>query len=140
MKDSFNENEVRRMISPTRGTGNTPLVSQIIDLQGKESMLIAIAIGTLADADATFTTLVEHDDDSALGSAASVPDAQLLGTESGASFTFANDDEVRKIGYIGDKRYVRLTITPASNDAGNHDLSAVAILGHARKGPQSSQS
>jgi hypothetical protein len=37
-----------------------------------------------------------------------------------------------------DKRYTRLTITPASN-TGNADVSAVAILGMARKGPKSTQ-
>ena len=50
-----------------------------------------------------------------------------------------DDDEVRKIGYIGDKRYVRLTITPAAN-TGNADLSAIAVLAGVRKAPRSSQS
>ena len=140
MRDTFNNLEIRRLIDPERGTDNTALVSQIIDLANRNSCLFAIAIGTLADADATFTVLVEDGNDSALSDNAAVADAFLIGTEAGASFTFTNDDEVRKIGYIGPKRYVRLTITPASNDSGNHDLAAVAILGHARKPPHTSQS
>lgn len=63
----------------------------------------------------------------------------LNGTEAGASFIFSDDEQVRKIGYIGAKRYVRLTITPVAN-AGNSDISATAILSHARKRPHSSQS
>ena len=47
-----------------------------------------------------------------------------------ASFTFGDDNETRKIGYIGDKRYVRLTITPTGNDSGNIFLAAIALLGH----------
>ena len=76
---------------------------------------------------------------SALSDAAAVPDEFLLGTEAGASFQFDDDNEVRKIGYIGPKRYVRLTITPAAN-TGNADISAVAVLGCGRTAPFSSQS
>lgn len=139
MRDLFNNLDIRRLIDPERGTDNTAVVSQIIDLANRGSCLFALAIGTIADADATFTVLVEDGDDSALSDNAAVADAFLIGTESGASFTFANDDEVRKIGYIGPKRYVRVTVTPADN-TGNFDLAGVAILGHARKPPHSSQS
>ena len=41
---------------------------------------------------------------------------------------FDDDDETRKIGYLGDKRYIRLTITPSAN-ASAALFSAVAILG-----------
>jgi len=139
MRDLFNQVDVRRAISPTRATDNTALVSQIIDLANANSMVFAIAIGTLADADMTTTILMEDGDDSALSDAAAVADAFLIGTEVGAAFTFANDDETRKIGYIGPKRYVRMTITPAAN-TGNADISAVALVSHIRKGPDSSQS
>jgi hypothetical protein len=61
-----------------------------------------------------------------------VVDEQLLGTEAGASFIFSDDNAVRKLGYLGGKRYVRLTITPASN-TGAWLVSAVAIKGTPRK-------
>ena len=61
--------------------------------------------------------------------AAAVDDADLLGTEALASFAFGDDDETRKIGYIGNKRYTRLTITPSAN-ASAALVAAVAILGH----------
>jgi hypothetical protein len=57
-----------------------------------------------------------------------VADADLLGAEALASFTFTHDDETRKLGYVGDKRYTRLTITPAAN-ASAALFSAVTILG-----------
>ena len=41
--------------------------------------------------------------------------ADLLGTTAGASFTFSDDNKIAKIGYIGSKRYVRLTVTPSNN-------------------------
>lgn len=119
-----------RAISPVSVADNTAAVSQIIDMKGFGSLEFVIATGSLADADATFTVLVEHGDDSALADAAAVPDAYLLGTEADASFTYANDDSVRKIGYAGNKRYVRLTVTPANNASAGL-IAAVALMGHA---------
>ena len=115
LKDNHNKYDVKRGISPVSVADNTAQVSQIIDMQGYQSLEFLIAAGSLADADATFTTLVEHGDVSNLSDAAAVADDQLLGTEAAASFTFSDDNAVYKIGYRGIKRYVRLTITPANN-------------------------
>jgi len=135
MREFFNSTKTARAISPVTGAGdNNPQVSQIIDRKGYESLLFEIATGTLADADATFTVLVEHGDDPALADAAAVTDQDLLGTEVLASFAFGDDDEIRKIGYKGSKRYVRLTITPAAN-TGAWGIGATALLGHARHSP-----
>jgi hypothetical protein len=136
MRDLHNKIKPMRAISPVVGTDNTALVSEIIDRQGYESLEFVIATGTLADADATFTALVEDGDNSALSDNAAVADSQLLGTEAGASFTFAADDSVKKIGYRGFKRYVRLTITPAAN-TGNAPIAVVAILGNPMLTPTS---
>ena len=129
MRDLHNNIKPSRAISPVVGTDNTALVSQIIDRQGFESLEFIIATGTLADADATFAVLVEDGDNSSLTDNAAVVDSQLLGTEADAGFTFAGDDAVKKIGYRGYKRYVRLTITPSGN-SGNAPIAAVAILGN----------
>ncbi|MGV3649849.1 MAG: hypothetical protein ACO1OK_00355 [Devosia sp.] len=135
MRDLANHLAVRRAISPAAAvTDNTPFVSQIIDLAGFQQAMFAINIGALADADATFTVLVEHGDAANLSDAAAVPDAQLTGTEAGASFRFDDDNQTRKIGYVGPKRYLRLTITPANN-SGNVFVAAVAILGTPRYWP-----
>lgn len=127
--DLHNHIKPLRAISPVSVADNTAAVSQIIDTLNFGSLEFVIAAGSLADADATFTVLVEHGDDSSLTDAAAVADDFLLGTEADASFTFAADDSVKKIGYAGNKRYVRLTITPANN-ASAALIAAVAILGH----------
>ncbi len=134
MRDLHNNIDVRRAISPVVATDDTAIVSQIIDCAGFDGVEFAIITGTLADADATFAVLVEHDDDSNLATAAAVADSQLLGTEAGASFTFAADNVTKKIGYIGTKRYVRLTITPTGN-TGNAPVAAVAIMGFPKLAP-----
>jgi hypothetical protein len=140
MRDLANHLEVRRAISPAAATAdNTAYVSQIIDLAGFQSLVFAILLGALADADATFTVLVEHGDVANLSDAAAVADAGLTGTEAAAGFNFGDDNKVRKIGYVGNKRYVRLTVTPANN-TGNVFLAAVAILSNTRYGALTSQS
>ena len=135
MQDLHNNIKVTRAISPAAATtDDTAWVSQIIDVRGYDSLEFAINIGALADADATFAVLVEDGDDSGLSDAAAVADTALLGTEALAGFTFADDNETRRIGYIGNKRYVRLTITP-TNNSGNAFVSALAIQGHPHQAP-----
>lgn len=127
MKDIHNKFTVLRAVSPVSDGDNTALVSQIIDTMGYHGLEFIILTGSLADADATFTVLVEDGSASDLTGGAAVADDFLLGTENQASFQFDDDNETRKIGYIGGKRYVRLTITPANN-ASAALISAVALL------------
>lgn len=135
MRDLANHISIKRAISPGAAVAeNTAIVSQIIDLAGYGSAMFAILIGDIADADATFTVLVEHSDQPSLSDAAAVPDSQLTGTEAAAGFRFDSDNQTRKIGYVGPKRYLRLTITPAGN-AGNAFIAASAILSDARYWP-----
>lgn len=136
MKDLFNNITVARAISPVSVSDNTAQVGVIIDRQGYNSLTFAIALGSLADADATFAVTIDHGDNSALSDAAAVPAADLLGTAALAGFTFADDNATRKIGYRGAKRYVRLTITPSGN-ASAALIAAVALLSHPHTAPTS---
>lgn len=139
MRDEASYMQVKRVISPVVVTNNTALVGQVIDRQGYDALTYIIAIGTLADDDATFTVLLEESDQSGSGFAP-VDDKDMISQTAGsapeaaASFGAADDDEVRKIGYIGNKRYTRLTITPANN-TGNAAIAAVAALARAEQKP-----
>jgi hypothetical protein len=135
-KDLHNNIDIKRAISPVSVSDNTAQVSQILDTRGYESIELVIATGSIADSDATFVVLIEDGDSATLTDAAAVSDTFLLGTEALAGFQFDDDNECRKIGYVGGKRYVRATITPASN-ASAALLSAVWVLGHARTAPSS---
>jgi len=129
MEDLMNSITPRVSIAPYAGASdNTAHVGAIIDRQGYESLTYLITTGVLSDADATFTVLLEDGEDPALADAATVTSAGLLGTAALASFTFADDNKSFKLGYVGEKRYTRLTITPANN-TGAHFFSAVAVLG-----------
>lgn len=129
MQDLHNNIHIKRVLSPASVADNTAQVGQIIDRQGFDALEYVIATGSLGDADATFTVLLEEGDAANLSDAAAVADADLLGTEALASFVFSDDDKVFKLGYKGNKRYTRLTITPGAN-ASAALLAAVAVLGH----------
>lgn len=135
-KDLHNSLHFVPLIVPVAArTDDTAIVSAIIDTAGYESVELALVTGTNTDADATFTVLVEDGAAANLSDNAAVADTFLLGTEAGASFTFADDGECRKIGYVGGKRYVRMTVTPSGNGAGNIFLSGIAVLGNSRDKP-----
>jgi hypothetical protein len=135
MRDLMNNIHVLRALSPVSGAAtDAAQVSQIIDVQGFDSLTFLIATGAVADAAATFAVLVEHGDAANLSDAAAVPDEDLIGTEALAGFSEADDDETRKIGYKGAKRYVRLTITPTGNLAA-WLIAALAVLGHPAQVP-----
>ncbi|HXT31370.1 MAG TPA: hypothetical protein VN716_18860 [Vicinamibacterales bacterium] len=139
MRDIYNKLKVVRALSPVdagAGGDDTAAVTQIIDLAGYGSALFVIALGAIADANVTFAVTMDEGDASNLSDASAVAAADLLGSYAGAGFIFSSDDGVRKIGYKGTKRYVRLTITPTGN-SGAWLASVVAILGHASLEPVS---
>ena len=133
LRDLLHHVSAARAISPVSGAADdTEVTSQVIDMQGYTGCLFVIATGSLADADATFTVLLEESDTNFSGENA-VADADMIGAtpEVTASFQFDDDNEVRVLDYIGTKRYVRLSITPANN-AGAWLHSAVALKYGAR--------
>jgi hypothetical protein len=124
----------KRCISPQSVADTTALVGQVIDGAGFGSLTYLIATGSIADADATFTVLLEESDASDMTGAVAVDDSNLIGTEVLAAFQFDDDNECRKLGYKGTKRYTRLTITPVAN-ASAALISAIALLGHPLTAP-----
>ena len=93
---------------------------------GYDGAMLAINIGANTDTNATFAVLIEDSDNNS--SWAAVADEYLNGTEALAGFQFDDDNELRKIGYSGIKRYLRATITPSGNDSGNIFVSAEWVL------------
>lgn len=115
-------------------TDNTAQVCTA-DRAGFESVEFLVALGTIADADATLTALVEDSDDNSTWAA--VADDFLLGVEA-MGLDFADDLATAKIGYVGGKRYVRITVTPAAN-TGSLPIAIVAVGGHPIRGAQTTQ-
>lgn len=129
-KDLHNNVRALRVISPvavgTTGTGKT---GAIIDRQGYGGVEFILGYGTITATSAVFTaTMFEGD---VTGTMTSVADADMLGTEllAGVAATTPRTSGVSKnvtkrLGYKGQKRYVRVDVkstvtaaTPVSVDA-----------------------
>ncbi len=140
MRDLYNNIEVRRAESPiaTANADDTVITTEIIDMRGFKSLVWVILLGNMVDAAFTTVFLMEHGDDSGLSDNTAVPDSQMDPTEDIASFDQADDNSVRKMGYVGEKRFVRLTITPSDN-SGDMPIAICALLGDADRRPTTAQ-
>jgi hypothetical protein len=129
MRDMTNNMHVVQLFPPKAAvTDGTAQVSNIIDLQGYDGCTLVYTTGVLTDADATWSCLVEEGDAANMSDAAAVADKDLIGTEALAAFIFSDDNECRKIGYKGSKRYLRVTIDDTTANTGNLFLAGVACL------------
>ncbi len=117
---------------------NTLLVGEVIDTANFDSLTFEFNTGIMADGGATWTVTVYDDDAVGMGTESAVADAFLIGTEAAVSWDHADDASVRKIGYIGPKRYVRVKVQPADNSSAS-PYSCNAVLGFARGGLQTTQ-
>lgn len=135
MRDITNLLHVVPAFAPVAATtDDTARVSAILDLLGYDGVMLSILTGTLTDADAMFALTLTAGDAANLSDGVAVTAAELVGTLAGGGFTFADDIESRKIGYIGPRRYIRATLTPTGN-TGNFFVAGNWILSKARYGP-----
>lgn len=122
---------VRALDPAAAGAAGTGRTSPAIDRRGYGALEFVIAYGSLASGAAATVRVLESD--TASGPFTSVADADLLGTEEdaglapGARTSGVNHLCVRKIGYKGYSRFVKLAIIPTVS--GVPVASAVAVLG-----------
>lgn len=114
-------------IAPVVVADNTVQKSAAIDVRQYHSVTFLIALGTIADVDATFAVVIKEGSTSTQTAHTAVAAVDLIGTNALASFTFADDGEMRKIGYKGAANYVSIEITPTGN-AGNAPMAVVAVF------------
>jgi len=119
----------------TQTNADTAIVGPIIDRKGYDSLTFCLLLGTMTDANVTGAVTFEHGDDSGLSDTAVPAATDLIGTPTLMGFQYDDDIECRKIGYVGVKRYVRVTVTPTGNDSGALPIACVAILGTPAAGP-----
>ena len=135
MRDLHNNIDLRPATDPyDHATGDAVITTEGVDLQGYDSVELAIQYGSIADSDVTFATVLYEDDNSDYSTESAVADVDLLGTEALATPLFSDDNEVFKLGYTGNKRYLRAKITPSGN-TGDLLFSALWILGHPANSP-----
>jgi hypothetical protein len=119
-------------LNPQAISSNTAVNGATIDTAGYESLEFVLQSATLTDG--TYTPSLTAGDAANLSDGAAVAAADLLGTIAGATFAATDDNAVKKIGYRGSKRYVRLTVTTTGVTTGG-TIGAVALLGDPRNLP-----
>jgi hypothetical protein len=142
MRDSLHNQTYLPMIGPVAVSDNTAQVSPWLNRTNAsfEALTFGILTGILADTDANFTVLMEEADAVDQSDAAPVADYDMISQvdgvapETAASFTFANDNVARKVGYIGHKAFVRITVTPSGN-TGSALIAVFADCSHMHQLP-----
>lgn len=131
-KDLHNNIGVVNALDSTAIGSNTTTNGEVIDTAGFESIEFVIKSETLTDG--SYAPTITEGDESDLSDGATATD--LIGAASDATFAATDDNTVKKIGYKGGKRYVRLNIVSTGVTTGG-TLSAVAVKGNARSKPTS---
>ena len=119
-------------INPQAIATNTTVSGLIIDLAGFNSAQFFIQSATLTDG--TFTPSITEGNQANLSDGTPTAAADLIGTIAAATFTSTDDNVVRKIGYNGNRRYIRLNITSSGVTSGG-TLAAVCVRGNALHAP-----
>lgn len=129
-RDLHNNIDSRVAVVEQAIVADATVVGEIIDTVGFESLEYIIQVGTITTGN--LALVIEESDDSGMAGATAVPAAETLGALTG--FIVTSDDEVRRIGSVGKKRYQRLTLEGTDTSVIDF-VSAVAVLGHPRRGP-----
>ena len=133
-KDLHNNINKVVALNQTTITTDTTTNGNIIDLQGYGACEFLIMAGTITDGD--YLPLIQEGDESNLSDAAAVADADLLGTEAGAQFvTNTDDNQVSSIGYVGNKRYVRLNLVSTNTATNGATFTGIALRGYPEDAP-----
>ena len=127
--DQKNNISVKNALNIQAISTNATTAGVEIDTQGFESLTFVIETG--ARTDGTVTPLIQETDASGSYSG-SVDDNDLIGTEALAALSTAQSRSI--IGYVGKKRYVKLSLVSTVVTSGL-TAGATAILGNARSNP-----
>jgi hypothetical protein len=124
MRDLHNTTSAVNALNGATIGSSTTTAGPTIDCQGFDSL--EIIVRSSAWTDGAFAVNVTESDASASGFTAA-PASSVLGA--GQSIGAANT--LAKVGYIGTKRYVRVSIVSTGVTSGGH-LSAVGVLARQR--------
>lgn len=124
MRDTHDNVKCVRSISPVAiGTTGTGQAGKIVDTQGYNGVEFIVSYGAVTATGAVFTLVVKEGD--ATGSMTSIADADLLGTEANAGLAAAatrtsgvSKNVTKRLGYIGQKRYVQAAKLSSTVTAG----------------------
>ena len=134
MKDLYNHIEFVQAIKPVLVKDNTVPAAATVDLAGFNSAVIELSVG-LKSADAgTITLKAEHSDATSFANVAAA-DIQGVTPAEGVIYTIDADSDdstsrIVKFGYVGGKRYLKLTIAEVGANANGVILGVTVVKGH----------
>jgi hypothetical protein len=134
MKDLYNHIEFVQAIKPVLVFDNTVPAAATVDLAGFNSAVIELSVG-LKSADAgTITLKAEHSDATSFADVAAA-DMQGATPAEGVIYTIDADSDdstsrIVKFGYVGGKRYLKLTIAEVGANANGVILGVTVVKGH----------
>ena len=134
MKDLYNHIEFVQAIKPVLVLDNTVPAAATVDLAGFNSAVIELSVG-LKSADAgTITLKAEHSDATSFAAVAAA-DMQGVTPAEGVIYTIDADSDdstsrIVKFGYVGGKRYLKLTIAEVGGNASGVILGVTVVKGH----------
>ncbi len=105
-----------------------------VDLAGHYSAMAEISVAAVTDG--TFAFELQESDVEGSGYAA-VADADLIGTEPTGVTTGSGDSTVYRVGYMGNKRYLKVVVTVSGSPATGAGLSVNILKGRPRHAPVS---
>ncbi len=130
MKDLHDNIKVTAVLAPATIDSDTTTAGAIIDTQGFESLEFVVQAGAIADG--AFAGALAESDAANMAGETVVAAASLLGTV--PSFADTEGGLVKKVGYRGTKRYVRLDLVSTDTDDGGL-FGAIAVQSNPRNSP-----
>jgi acetyl-CoA carboxylase beta subunit len=129
MLDGLNNKQIVHLGNVTV-SGATPAVSAYVDRKGFEKCTLVIVNNTVTDAGTTsgYTVTLQESADTAGSSAGAVAAGDAVnGTVTVTVTSDSADNAIAgSMGYIGEDRYVGITVTGTTNS--DADISVIAIL------------
>ena len=111
-------------------SSSTTTAGNIIDTQGYNALTFILNVG--ARTDGTYTLSIQHGDDSGLSDATTPDASDLVGTT--AATAVSTTQTMKKLGYVGNKRYVKVSVVSTSVTSGA-TVGVTALLGRPSVGP-----
>ena len=127
---------------PTLIAADGASVGAIIDTKLFESLTFVLSVGLYTSG--TYTVTIDHGDDAALSDAAAVtitddPQNIIASSPLVAADLVLAAAGLKRFGYIGKKRYVRITVTTSAFSVTGATIGVLALQGHAKSNPTDAQ-
>jgi hypothetical protein len=144
MKDSYSHLVPVQAVAPVKVLDATVPAAAEVDLAGFNSALIVTSWGAKVGGDTgTIDVALTHADDNGSGAAGAYADVaakDVLGVtpSSGIIKNLAGgavNAGIAKVGYVGGKRFIKITVTESDANATGTIMSIVVVKGHGQDAP-----